>query len=130
MRTIGTGVFPIAITSDGTRVFVATPQGLVTAIDARNGHRLYTTEVAPDLSGITSDGTHVWVTDAAFGRVAELDPRTGRILETIQVGDGPTGIGSDGADVWVANTGATGPGDTVTEIGVRGVRTVYRYGGT
>ena len=106
VRTIGIGLLPIAIASDGRRVYVATAQGLVTAINAANGRRLYTTEVAPDLSGIASDGT------ARVGDRRGVRPRrrarsraTAGSSRPIRVGDGPTGIASDGAHVWVANTG-------------------------
>jgi YVTN family beta-propeller protein len=65
--------------------------------------------------GISSDGTHVWVTNYHGNTVTELDASTGAVVQTIGVGSGPEGISSDNADVWVANYGS-GNGNTVTEL--------------
>ncbi len=62
--------------------------------------------------GVSSDGTHVWVTNLADGTVTELDAATGAVISTITVGDQPYGVSSDGTHVWVTND-AVG---TVTEL--------------
>ena len=57
--------------------------------------------------GISSDGTHVWVTNRdTHGSVAELDASDGSFVQAISVGNDPDGVSSDGTHVWVAN-GAT-----------------------
>ncbi len=68
--------------------------------------------------GVSSDGTHVWVTNLADGTVTELDAATGAVISTITVGSTPYGVSSDGTHVWVTNSGratTTGQG-TVTEL--------------
>ena len=62
--------------------------------------------------GVSSDGTHVWVSNFHEGTVAEIDASTGAVIKTITVGNDPEGVSSDGTHVWVGN----GLGDTVTEI--------------
>ena len=61
---------------------------------------------------LSSDGTHVWVTNAGGGTVTELDASTGAVVQTIPVGTNPVGVSSDGTHVWVANDGS----GTVSEI--------------
>jgi hypothetical protein len=62
-----------------------------------------------DPYGVSSDGTHVWVTNYG-GTVSEIDASTGTVVNTIPVA-GAGGISSDGTHVWV-----TGSGGTVSEI--------------
>ena len=57
--------------------------------------------------GVSSDGTHVWVSNEGGGTVTELDASTGAVVQTIGVGSAPDGVSSDGTHVWVANYGAT-----------------------
>ena len=58
--------------------------------------------------GVSSDGTHVWVTNSISGdTVTELDASTGAYANgtrgsTIGVGN-PFSVSSDGTHVWVAN---------------------------
>jgi YVTN family beta-propeller protein len=61
---------------------------------------------------VSSDGTHVWVTNEGGDTVSEIDASTGTVVNTIRVGSGPIGVSSDGSDVWVGNEN----GDTVTDI--------------
>jgi YVTN family beta-propeller protein len=63
--------------------------------------------------GVSSDGTHVWVTNfQPHGTVTELDAATGTVIKTIPVGSFPFGVSSSGGPVWVANQ----DDDTVTEL--------------
>ena len=62
-------------------------------------------------AGVSSDGTHVWVTNGNDNTVTELSASTGGILQTIDVED-PQGISSDRTHVWVANA----TDGTVTEL--------------
>jgi YVTN family beta-propeller protein len=71
-----------------------------------------TIPVGDEPSGISSDGTHVWVANYGDNTVSELDASTGAVIQTIPVGDEPSGISSDGTHVWVTNLWD----DTVSEI--------------
>jgi YVTN family beta-propeller protein len=64
--------------------------------------------------GVSSDGTHVWVTneEAFTDTVSEIEASSGTVIRTIHVGRGPFGVSSDGTHVWVTNEEA----DTVSEI--------------
>ncbi len=65
-------------------------------------------------TGVSSDGTHVWVTNGRSNTVSELDASTGDVVQTIGVGRNraPEAVSSDGTHVWVANGGY----GTVTEL--------------
>jgi len=62
--------------------------------------------------GVSSDGTHVWVTNYWEGTVSEIEASSGTVIRTIKVGNNPYGVSSDGTHVWVTNRG----GSTVSEI--------------
>ncbi len=62
--------------------------------------------------GVSSDGTHVWVTISFENKVSEIDASSGTVIRTIPVGGKPQGVSSDGTHVWVANES----GNTVSEI--------------
>ena len=53
--------------------------------------------------GVSSDGTHVWVTNSGDGTVSEIDAASGTVVNTIPVGSYPAGVSSDGTHVWVTN---------------------------
>ena len=67
---------------------------------------------------MSSDGTHVWVTNSFDDTVSEIDASTGKVVNTIPVGSRPGGVSSDGTHVWVANGGGNGNSgaNTVSEI--------------
>ena len=44
-----------------------------------------------EMSGIASDGTHVWVGNSIANTVTELNASNGSVVRTIAVGDGPSG---------------------------------------
>ncbi|MGB8881050.1 MAG: hypothetical protein WCD11_32420, partial [Solirubrobacteraceae bacterium] len=66
--------------------------------------------------GVSSDGTHVWVTNYGGAEngdtLSEIDASTGKVVKTIKVGRGALGVSSDGTHVWVTDT----DGGTVSEI--------------
>jgi YVTN family beta-propeller protein len=67
--------------------------------------------------GVSSDGTHVWVTNEEEETVREIEASSGNVIRTIPlgiypVGSYPVGVSSDGTHVWVTNPGD----DTVSEI--------------
>ena len=61
---------------------------------------------------MSSDGTHVWVTNPDEDTVSEIEASSGTVIRTIPVGNEPAGVSSDGTHVWVTNEG----GSTVSEI--------------
>jgi YVTN family beta-propeller protein len=62
--------------------------------------------------GVSSDGTHVWVTNTEEETVSEIEASSGNVIRTIPLGVHPVGVSSDGTHVWVTNTDE----DTVSEI--------------
>ena len=71
-----------------------------------------TINVGDSPNGVSSDGTHVWVTNSEDNTVTELEASTGAAVQTIGVGSEPNGVSSDGTHVWVANQNDS----TVTEL--------------
>jgi YVTN family beta-propeller protein len=74
-----------------------------------------TITVGSDPDGVSSDGTHVWVTNYNGGTVSEIDASTGTVVNTIRVrgfNHPAGGVSSDGTHVWVTNGGD----GTVSEI--------------
>jgi DNA-binding beta-propeller fold protein YncE len=83
--------------------------GFVTELDASTGALV---QVIPDSSfgpffdptGVSSDGTHVWVASGGGASVAELDASTGALVRGISLssyGNLTEYISSDGTHVWV-----------------------------
>jgi YVTN family beta-propeller protein len=62
--------------------------------------------------GVSSDGTHVWVTNSGEGTVSEIEASSGTVIRTIHVGSEPDGVSSDGTHVWATNAHE----NTVSEI--------------
>jgi YVTN family beta-propeller protein len=62
--------------------------------------------------GVSSDGTHVWVTNENQDTVSEIEASSGKVINTIDVGLAPFGVSSDGTHVWVTDALE----DTVSEI--------------
>jgi len=73
---------------------------------------IHTIPVGIDPDGVSSDGTHVWVTNEREETVSEIEASSGTVIATIHVGSFPGGVSSDGTHVWVANTLE----ETVSEI--------------
>jgi YVTN family beta-propeller protein len=61
---------------------------------------------------VSSDGTHVWVTNLGEGSVSEIEASSGTVIRTIPVGASAFDVSSDGTDVWVTSPSA----ELVTEI--------------
>jgi len=73
--------------------------------------------------GVSSDGTHVWVTNEGDNTVTEIEASTGAVAQTIAVGSNPEAVSSDGTDVWVANTDS----NTVSEISTQDKPTITSF---
>jgi YVTN family beta-propeller protein len=120
VNTISVGNDPLAVSSDGTHVWVVNFVGnTVTELDASSGAyadgslAASTISVGDGPQGISSDGTDVWVANYFGSTVTELDAASGAVVNTISVGSGPQGISSDGTHVWTTNYYS---GNTVSEI--------------
>ena len=87
----------------------------MTELNASTARSSSTIGVGSHPLGISSDGTHVWVTNNGGGNsVNELDASTAAVVHTITVGLNPDGISSDGNHVWVTSQND----NTVSEIGI------------
>ena len=78
-------------------------EGTVSEIEASSGTVIRTIHVGGEPEGVSSDGTHVWVTNGGAGGVSEIEASSGTVIRTIHVGDDPDGVSSDGTHVWVTN---------------------------
>jgi DNA-binding beta-propeller fold protein YncE len=127
---------PVAVSSDGTHVWVANKNGnSVTEFDATTGALVQMIQGAgygfdgPD--AVSSNGTDVWVANSDGNSVTELDATTGALVRVISAGtppsspaefspngqfDFPTGITAAGAEVWVLNNNGDINSWSVTEL--------------
>jgi YVTN family beta-propeller protein len=113
IRTIPVGGSPIAVSADGTHVWVTSESAsAVSEIEPSSGTVIRTISVGYEPTSVSSDGTHVWVANEGASTVSEIEASSGAVIRTISVGDEPTGVSSDGTHVWVADDGA----GTVSEI--------------
>ncbi len=87
-------------------------ENTVSEIEASSGTVIRTIPVGSNPRGVSSDGTHVWVTNEAEVTVSEIEASSGEVIRTIPVGDHPDGVSSDGTHVWVTNAYT----ETVSEI--------------
>ncbi|MGH9917841.1 MAG: YncE family protein, partial [Nitrososphaerales archaeon] len=76
----------------------------VSEIEAATGEVINTIKVGSEPFGVSSDGTHVWVTNLKEGTVSEIEAATGNVINTIDVGSESAGVSSDGTHVWVTNS--------------------------
>ena len=77
-------------TNIGSNEVLSRPGGCVSTISVGNGPL-----------AVSSDGTHVWVSNNPDNTVTELDASNGSVINTISVGTRPNAISSDGTHVWV-----------------------------
>jgi len=103
-NAVGTG--PQGITFDGGRVWTANSansNGSVSIITPGPIPWTVTTVgTGTQLIGAVFDGTNVWVTANAAGKLFKLDP-AGGILQTVTVGSNPYHPTFDGTNIWVPN---------------------------
>jgi YVTN family beta-propeller protein len=113
IRTIPVVNVPIASSSDGTHVWVASvSENTISEIEASSGAVIRTIAVGGSHEGVSSYGGDVWVSNALENTVSEIEASSGTVIRTIPVDVRPTGVSSDGTHVWVANAF----GGTVSEI--------------
>jgi len=111
---VGVQPFGVAITPDGTRVYVANCGGDVFVIATSNNAVLAKVVVGgcPTGVAITPDGSHVYVTKDNANAVAVIATSSNTVVATIAVGPAPGGVAitPDGKHAYVTNVGTgTGP---------------------
>ena len=67
-----------------------------------------TIHVGKEPFAVSSDGTHVWVTNSlqfapGESTVSEIEASSGTVIRTIHIGGWLDGVSSDGTHVWVTN---------------------------
>ncbi len=113
VSTIPVGGGPEAVSSDGSRAWVANSDGdTVTEINTSSGSLVNTIPVGNDPFAVSTDTSHIWVANLLDNTVTEIDASNDSVVNTIPVGRVPIALSSDASHVWVANAGD----DTVTEI--------------
>ena len=107
INTIPVGSVPLAVSSDGTHVWVADyDEDAVSEIEAASGKVIKTIPSACCYpAGVSSDGTHVWVVNHDNASASEIDAASGEVIKTITVGGGNEAVSSDGTHVWIASDG-------------------------
>jgi YVTN family beta-propeller protein len=94
---------PGAVAAQGSSVWVAPSNGLLTRLDALSG-RVQGQPVDPNASpsGVAVGEGAVWLTDTDAGNVIRVDPTTQ--VTAIPVGNGPTAIAAGDGGVWVVDS--------------------------
>ena len=79
--------------------------GLAAAAQAVPGHVVQKWPLSLKTpTGITWDGSHLWIADYDTATLNELDPETGKIVGTLEApGYAPMGLAWDGALLWVVD---------------------------
>ncbi len=110
---VGSGPQGVAVSPDGTRVYVTNinygSTGSVSIIDSATNTVKATVTIGYKYSpcgvAVTPDGTKAYVADRDIKCVSVIDTGTGTVTATIPVGANPLGVaaGPDGKKVYVAN---------------------------
>jgi len=107
---VGSVPFGVAVTPDGSRVYVANLMGNTVSVinAATNAVTAVPVGLNPTAAAVTPDGARVYVTNQTDNTVSVIDTATS-IVSTAPVAVGPSPIGvavtPDGAKVYVANSG-------------------------
>jgi len=117
VATVPVGIEPVgvAITPDGTRVYVAnegpntSPRvgGSVSVIDTSTNAVVATVPVGGTALGVavTPDGTRAYVTNPTSGSISVIDTSTNAVVATVPLGGAPYGVAitPDGTRAYVGN---------------------------
>ena len=116
---VGAGPEGVAISPDGTRLYVANDGGAVWVLDTSNNTVVAKVTVGGDPYGvaITPDGTRVYVTQDNGASVSAIDTSSNTVIAKISLPAAPSGVAitPDGRHAYVASTGSSTPG-TVSVI--------------
>ena len=115
---VGSGPEGVAVTPDGTRLYVAHDGGAVWVIDTSNNSVVTKVAVGGDPYGvtITPDGTRVYVTEDNGAAVSAIDTSSNTVIAKISVPATPSGVAitPDGRYAYVASAGTIVSGGTAT----------------
>src|ERR1017187_1191711 len=94
---VGSGPEGVAVTPDGTRLYVANDGGAVWVIDTSNNSVVAKVTVGGDPYGvaITPDGTRVYVTEDNVAAVSAIDTSSNTVIAKISVPATPSGVAID-----------------------------------
>jgi YVTN family beta-propeller protein len=108
--SVGTTPFGVAITPDGTHVYVANnvaQDATVSVIATATNTVVATIPVGSRVVwvAITPDGTHAYVTNQDANTVSVIATATNTVVATVSVGSGPVGVAitPDGTHAYVTN---------------------------
>jgi YVTN family beta-propeller protein len=115
--TVGPAPIGVAITPDGTKVFVANHTSSNVSVIETTGHTVIATVTVgagPNGVAITPDGTAAYVTNEATGNVTVINTSSYAIVATVAVGTHPQSVAilPNGTQAYVANNTS----DNVTVI--------------
>jgi YVTN family beta-propeller protein len=85
-------------------IWIVSPDGVVSRINADSGQGVGSVGVGNDPSAIAAGAGFVWVTNRADGTVTRIDPTT-LGATTIPVGHSPAAVAVNAAGAWIANAG-------------------------
>jgi len=115
INSAGEGPFTLAISPDGTQLYVTSNAGpgggpgLFQVVNLASSAVTTALTLGDDPSGtaVTPNGAQVYVTNSDDGTVSVISTATAAITATINVGNTPFGLAPSpgGSQMWVANTG-------------------------
>src|SRR6202521_6053245 len=91
----GAGAHGMAISRDGTRIYVSNRLGgSISVLDAARRVLVKTLHVGcrPDMIQISPDGTQLWVSNRFTSTISVIDTTNGNLIHTITVSDSPHGL--------------------------------------
>ncbi len=107
IATVNVGDRPqgVAVSPDGTVVYVTNYGGTVSVIDTATNTVTSTVSVGTNPNGIavTADGEKVYVTNYGGNTVSVIDTASNTVAATVTVGNNPFGIAISGSEAYVTN---------------------------
>lgn len=128
--TIGSSPSGIAVSPDGTRLYVANrDSGTVSVVNATNNTVVSTVKVVSSPSAVAVDSTGARVYIAGDRAVSVLDTATNTVVATVGVTSSPSALAlsADGTRLYVANGGSGGISviDTATNQQIDANRSIF-----
>jgi len=121
--TLPSGLVGVALTPDGSKVYVAALSGSLSVIATATDAVIATIQLAANAFGVavSPDGRKVYVANGNFATVSVIDTESNTMIATIPVGGSPTGVTvtPDGRLRFhcCAGTSTGTPGSTVRHCG-------------
>ena len=109
VATVAVGDYPqwVAVSADGSRVYVASGDGSVSVINTTtNTSALVGSVDSPAGVAVSPDGSRLYVANSSSDSVSVLNTATSAVVTTVAVGDVPLGVAvsPDGSRLYVANS--------------------------